>query len=131
MKISYKSVTGEVTAVEATADIGEFITASRRAEDSADRKERRHCISLDGIQYEGNEFGSPDPTEKLFNDTDERDAKIKTALSHLTDTQQRRLIQHFLGGLSEREIARREGRDYKSVHESIVAAKKKFKKYYR
>ena len=126
MKISYSYVTGEKTEVEVNANVGEFITANRRAEDSADRKERRHCISLDGIQYEGQEFGTRDNSE----DTDERDEKVRRAFSQLTGVQKRRIVM-LAGGLSEREIARREGKDYKSVHESIVAAKKKFKKYYR
>lgn len=126
MIITYESVTGEVTAVEAGADIGEFITVSRREEANSDRRERRHCISLDGIQYEGREFGTRDDSE----DTEERGEKVRRAFSHLTDVQKRRIVM-LAGGLSEREIARREGRDYKSVHESIVAAKKKFKKYYR
>jgi len=34
------------------------------------------------------------------------------------------------GGLSEREIARREGKDFKTVHESIEAARKRFRKFF-
>jgi DNA-directed RNA polymerase specialized sigma24 family protein len=126
MKISYLFDNGENTEVEVSAEIGEFITTSRRDEDSSDKKEHRHCISLDGIQYEGREFGTRDDSE----DTDERNAKVKKAFSHLTDLQKRRIIM-LAGGLSEREIARREGKDFKTVHESIEAARKKFKKFYR
>jgi DNA-directed RNA polymerase specialized sigma24 family protein len=126
MLVKYESVTGEVTTVEADADIGEFITVSRREEANSDRREHRHCISLDGIQYEGREYGTRDDSE----DTEERDAKVKKAFSHLTDIQKRRIVM-LAGGLSEREIARCEGKDYKSVHESIVAAKKKFMKFFQ
>ncbi|MDY5463724.1 hypothetical protein [Hornefia butyriciproducens] len=126
MLIKYESVTGEVTTVEASADIGEFITVSRREEANSDRREHRHCISLDGIQYEGREYGTRDDSE----DTEERDAKVKKAISHLTDIQKRRILM-LSGGLSEREIARREGKDYKTVHESIDAARKKFMKFFQ
>lgn len=126
MLIKYESVTGEVTTVEASADIGEFITVSRREEANSDRREHRHCISLDGIQYEGREYGTRDDSE----DTEEWDAKVKKAFSHLTDIQKRRILM-LSGGLSEREIARREGKDYKTVHESIDAARKKFMKFFQ
>ena len=128
MKIIYKFVNGETAEVNVSAEIGEAITADRRAEDSLDRKERRHCLSLDAVQYEGSAFGSPDFTDALFDDTDERNARIAEAFSHLTEIQKRRII--MLGdGISEREIARLEKKDFKTVHESIEAARKKFKKF--
>jgi DNA-directed RNA polymerase specialized sigma24 family protein len=130
MIISYTFVSGNTTEVEVSTEIGSVITASRRDEDSAARKERRHCISLDAVQYEGSEFGAPDFTDELFSDTYERSAAVRDAFSHLSDVQKRRIMM-LAGGLSEREISRREGRDFKTVHESILAARKKFKKFYR
>ena len=56
MKITYKSVTGEVTAVEVSEEIGTVIIDSRRKEDNLDRKERYHSYSLDAITYEGEEY---------------------------------------------------------------------------
>ncbi len=129
MRVSYKFNDGTTTEVEVSEDIGAVIIDSRREEDSADRKHRRHNYSLDAITYEGKEYGTEDFSEELFDDTEEQNAKVREAFSHLTEVQQKRLMM-LAGGLSVREIARREGKDFKTVHESIESAKKKFKKFF-
>ncbi len=129
MKISYEFADKTTTEIEVSEEIGAVIIDSRREEDSADRKHRRHNYSLDAITYEGKEYGTEDFSEELFDDTEEQNAKVREAFSHLTEVQQKRLMM-LAGGLSVREIARREGKDFKTVHESIEAAKKKFKKFF-
>ena len=130
MIIKYQFATGEVTAIDVDESVGNFITDSRRTEDSAERKHRRHCWSMDAIDYEGLEYADPeDFTDELFDDTDERNAQIKEAFSHLTDVQQRRMLM-LANGLSLREIARREGKDIKTIRESVEAARAKFKKFF-
>ena len=118
MKVKYEFDNGEVTEVEVSEEIGAMIIDSRREEESGNRKERRHCYSLDAILYEGIEYGTPDFTEEMFDDREERDARVREAFSHLSDVQQRRLLM-LAGGLSIREIAKREGKNYRTVHESI------------
>lgn len=128
MKITYEFCTGEVTEVEVSDEIGAMIIGSRREEDSSERNQRRHCYSLDAITYEGKEYASNDfITDVLENSNGNR---VSMALSHLTAVQKRRLFL-LAGGLSVREIARREGKDFKTVYESIEAAKKKFMKFYK
>lgn len=129
MKVKYEFDNGEVTEVEVSEEIGAMIIDSRREEESGNRKERRHCYSLDAIVYEGVEYGTPDFTEEMFDDREERDARVREAFSHLSDVQQRRLLM-LAGGLSIREIAKREGKNYRTVHESIEAARKKFLKFF-
>lgn len=129
MKVTYEFVTGEKTEVEVDASIGAVIIDSRREESSADRKYRRHYWSLDAITYEGIEFGTEDFTAAMFSDAEERDRKVREAFSHLTPVQQRRM-KMLADGLSIREIARREGKDFKSVHDSIEAARKKILKHF-
>ena len=129
MLIKYTFATGETTEVEVNDEIGEFIIDSRRSEDSADRKERRHCYSMDAALYEGEDYGTEDFTDKLFDDTAEENARVRRAFSHLTDVQKRRLLM-YSRGISIREIARREGKDYSAVKESIHVAQKKFKKFF-
>ena len=127
MKIKYESVTGEVTEVEVDDSIGAVIIDSRREEASGDRKERRHCWSLDAIIYEGKEYGTEDFTKALFDNDNERKQRVRDAFAKLTPVQQHRMIL-LAKGKSIREIARDEGKDYKSVRESIEAARKKFLK---
>jgi len=129
MKVKYEFDNGEVTEVEVSEEIGAMIIDSRREEESGNRKERRHCYSLDAIAYEGIEYGTPDFTEEMFDDREERDAHVREAFSHLSGVQQRRLLM-LAGGLSIREIAKREGKNYRTVHESIEAARKKFLKFF-
>lgn len=129
MKLRYEYDNGEVTEVEVSEEIGAMIIDSRRKEESGNRKERRHCYSLDAITYEGIEYGTPDFTEEMFDDREERGARVREAFSHLSSVQQRRLLM-LAGGLSIREIAKREGKNYRSVYESIEAARKKFLKFF-
>lgn len=129
MKLRYEFDNGEVTEVEVSEEIGAMIIDSRREEESGNRKERRHCYFLDAILYEGIEYGTPDFTEEMFDDREERDARVREAFSHLSSVQQRRLLM-LAGGLSIREIAKREGKNYRTVHESIEAARKKFLKFF-
>ncbi|MCD8009018.1 MAG: hypothetical protein LUF68_08855 [Clostridiales bacterium] len=129
MLIKYTFATGETTEVEVNDEIGEFIIDSRRSEDSADRKERRHCYSMDAALYEGEDYGTEDFTDRLFDDTAEENARVRRAFSHLSDIQQRRLLL-YSKGLSIREIARREGKDFRTVYDSIEAARKKFLRFF-
>lgn len=129
VKIKYEFANGESQEVEVSEEVGGFIIDSRREEASADKKERRHCYSLDAIAYEGREYGSSDFTESMFSDTEERNARIHKAFSHLSETQQRRMLM-LASGLSMHEIAKREGVNYRAVYDSIEAARKKFLKFF-
>lgn len=130
MKIKYQFITGETTEVEVSSEIGAVIIDSRRTEDSTDRKHRRHCWSMDAIDYEGLEYADPyDFTEKLLDDAPERNAHIRECFNELTEVQQRRMLM-LASGLSLREIARREGKDIKTIRESVEAARAKFKKLF-
>lgn len=66
MKVKYEFNNGEVTEVEISEEIGAMIIDSRRKEESDNKKEHRHCYSLDAVAYEGIEYGTPDFTEEMF-----------------------------------------------------------------
>lgn len=53
MKINYTFANGEISDVEVSEEIGTMILDSRREESNLDRKERYHCYSLDGAEFEG------------------------------------------------------------------------------
>lgn len=129
MKISYEFLDGKHTEVEVADAIGAVVVNSRREEESAERKHRRHCYSLDAITYEGKEYGTGEFVDALCDDTEIRNQKIRDAFSHLSEVQKRRMMM-LAAGLSMREIARREGKDIKTIRESIEAARKKFLKFY-
>ena len=66
MKIKYKFANGEISYVEVSDEVGAEILKSRRIEENRDRKERYHCYSLDGIDFEGDEFAEKDTPESLL-----------------------------------------------------------------
>jgi hypothetical protein len=128
MKITWNFADGTTSEVEVNEELGNYITASRKEENSAERRHRRHCYSLDAILYEGKEYGTSTTPEDDA-EAEAQQKRINETFSHLTEKQQQRLLM-LADGLSCREIARHEGADYKSVYESIEAGKKKFKKFF-
>lgn len=77
----------------------------------------------------GEEYSYDDTYFEEAEDAEQK-ARIKKMLSELTEVQHRRCVR-LARGSSIKEIARREGASVQSVHESIVAARKKLKKYWR
>ena len=59
----------------------------------------------------------------------EGDRRVYDAFHRLSEVQQRRLLM-LAGGMSIQEIARQEGSNFRTVHESVEAGRKKFKKFF-
>ena len=129
MKIRYTFDNGETVEVEVSEEIGSACMEFNRREENANRSERYHCISLDAFDYEGAAFCEPDCADELFDETQETGRKVREAFSHLNETQKRRLLM-LSEGLSEREIARREGVTLRAIQECIDGARKKFLKFF-
>lgn len=131
MKIKYESVTGEITKVEVSEEIGAVIVDSRRKEENLARKERYHCYSLDAIKYGDTDKFAPSTGETPLTELirDEDNAYIYEAFAKLSDIQQRRLLK-LAAGMSMREIAREEEVDVKAIFKSITSARKKFLKFF-
>ena len=129
MKIKYESVTGEITEVEVSEEIGAVIIDSRRKEENLARKERYHCYSLDAIKYGDNDKFAPTTGETPLTELirDEDNSYIYEAFAKLSDIQQRRLLK-LAAGMSMREIARNENVGFRAVFESIEGARKTFLK---
>jgi len=126
MKIKYTFATGETTLVEVNDEIGTIIMDSRRAEHAQDEKQRYHSYPLD-VTWETLEVSTAETPETLMLD-EFNNSKLYAAFDKLTDIQKQRLLM-LANGMSVREIARREGKDHKTVLESIEAARKKIKKF--
>ena len=128
MKIKYAFNNGDVTEVEVSEEVGAVIIEAERTESNADRNYRRHFLSMDAFTYEGVEIADHRTPEAAFiRQLDNQ--RIKNALAKLTPTQRRRLLM-LIDGMTYEEIARCEGTVKSSIHESIEAAKKAFRKNY-
>ena len=128
MKINYTFANGEISDVEVSEEIGTVILDSRREESNLDRKERYHCYSLDAADFEGEDYADGStPESELFLQLENQ--HIAETFDKLSEVQKRRLLM-LAEGLSLREIARREGKDIKTIRESIEGARKKFLKFF-
>lgn len=128
MKIKYEFADGTVSEVEVEESIGAVIIEDRRQEDNLSRKERYHCYSLDAAQFEGVEYaGGETPEMKMEREMDTE--RIAQALNGLPEVQRRRILM-LAGGMSVREISRREGKEIKTVRESLDSARKNFLKFF-
>ena len=128
MKINYTFANGETSDVEVSEEIGTVILDSRREESNLDRKERYHCYSLDAADFEGEDYADGStPESELFLQLENQ--HIAATFDKLSEVQKRRLLM-LAQGLSLREIARREGKDIKTIRESIEGARKKFLKFF-
>lgn len=128
MKIKYEFADGTVSEVEVEESIGAVIVEDRRLEDNLSRKERYHCYSLNAAQFEGDGYGTRETPESQIERQMEAE-RISHVLDKLSEVQKRRLLM-LAQGLSVREIARREGKDIKTIRESIEGARKKFLKFF-
>ena len=128
MKIKYKFVDGTEAEIEVEDSIGTVIKESRRLEGNLARKESNHCYSLDAVRFEGADYSDGETPETLL-DAMEEDRRVHEAFRKLSKVQQRRLLK-LAGGMSIRENARQEGTNFRTVHESVEAGRKKFKKFF-
>lgn len=128
MKIKYEFADGTVSEVEVDESIGTVIVEDRRLEDNLARKERYHCCSMDAAEFEGMDYGTEETPEDFLAAMEE-DRRVHEAFRKLSEVQQKRLLM-LAGGMSIREIARQEGTNFRTVHESMESGRKKFKKFF-
>lgn len=129
MKIKYKFLTGEVTEVEVTEEIGNVILESRRKEHASVEKNRYHAaFSLNDVTYEGEVCSSlgSNPVDTLIKK--ERNEECNARLSKLTAVQRNRYEMLVGDEMSIADIARSENASFNSVKESIESARRKLKK---
>ena len=131
MKITYKFADGTISEVEVSEELGQAITTSRREEENYERKMRYHCpISIDQLEYQGIEFADPDTPFSLYErklKEQEQKAINDFVMSHLTETQRRRILK-LAEGMSVCEIADEEGVAHQVISKSIEGIRKKAKK---
>ena len=128
MKITYKFADGTISVVEVDDELGGFITASRREEESCDRKMRYHCYSLDHIDYEGLEYAEKESTEDKL-DKKQSAVQVQAFLDSLPEIQRRR-AEMLLDGKTFREIAKAEGVKVNAINDSISLIRKKCKTFF-
>lgn len=118
---------GKPIMVEVTEEVAEFLKEDKRLTRNAKRREDYHCpYHIEAIDYEGEAFAYHETPEKILL-RKEQSMTLWKAMEELSDTQFRRLVL-YSEGMTYREIAALEGKDFSSVAESIRSAQKKAKK---
>lgn len=133
MIIRYNFADGTASEVDVSDEIGSIIIKTRREEENLLRKERNHCLSIEGFLYEGAELTTGETIETFLKKEHDRERlrkRINAAFDQLSEKQYRRLIMS-IDGLKLHEIAEIEQVNINAVRKSISSAKKKFKKFFK
>ena len=101
MKITYEFVTGEVSEVEVDERLGGMLLDLDRQQYNNDQKETRRHFSLDGMDYEGEQFASAEDTEREAVRREDM-ARLYSAMEALSPSQ-RELVEKVY--FEERKIA--------------------------
>ena len=132
MLIKLKDNDGRVIQeVEVDDAFGEWYIEEERKQENAERKHRYWVtVSLDSLEYEGEWFADPSPSPAENYEREEEQRRVDEFLATLTEIQRRRLqIKMDNQHISDREIARREGVDYKQIQKSFDQIRKKYEKF--
>ena len=99
-----------------------------REEEANRKKQTRRHISLDAVDYEGEEFAEDGDSETALLEK-ESDRVVEGILSSLTDVQRRR-VELRMEGRTFREIGMLEGINFRRVEKSVNQAREKMKDYF-
>ena len=130
--ITYKLANGSQICVEVSTSVQELLEQSDRQIRSQRRQDRRHldfAVQTDD-DFESSLLPAHEDTADLL-ERMERDSLLHEAIGKLTEVQQRRLRLYYFGGLTYSQIARLEGKNYRSVIDSINQAIKRLGKLYQ
>ena len=127
MKISYEFVTGEVSEVEVDERLGGMLLDLDRQQYNNDQKETRRHFSLDGTDYEGEQFASAEDTEREAVRREDM-ARLYSAMEVLSPSQRELVEKVYFEERKITDIAREEGVSKQSVHERVQRALKKLEK---
>ena len=99
-----------------------------REEEANRKKQTRRHISLDAVDYEGEEFAEDGDAETALLEK-ESDRVVEGILSSLTDVQRRR-VELRMEGRTFREIGMLEGINFRRVEKSVNQAREKMKDFF-
>ena len=127
MKITYEFVTGEVSEVEVDERLGGMLLDLDRQQYNNDQKETRRHFSLDGMNYEGEQFASAEDTEGEAVRREDM-ARLYSAMEILSPSQRELVEKVYFEERKITDIAHEEGVSKQSVHERVQRALKKLEK---
>ena len=112
--------------IEISEEWASVLREMDRAEEANRKKQTRRHISLDAVNFEGEEFAAPGDAESVLLEKEE-EQHAEELLSSLTAVQRRRILLR-MEGLTYRDIAKLENTSAMACQESITGAAKKIEK---
>jgi RNA polymerase sigma-70 factor (ECF subfamily) len=117
--------------IEVTVEVAEELKAEKRYHQAHDRRMRRnkgHSFDVDADFEAAALVSNSNNPEVIFFAMMDRQCNLCSALRSLPETQRRRVEAHYLEGISQTEIGRKEGVTQHSVSASIKRGLKEMKK---
>ena len=128
IEIQYKTAEGKRIPVSVTEEVNELLTQSDREIRSQRRQDKRRLSEyIEGVSETSLVLPREDSADLLVREEENR--ALYEAMTHLTETQLRRLVLYYAYNFSYRKIATIEKVNDKSVFESVDQALKKLRKY--
>jgi RNA polymerase sigma-70 factor (ECF subfamily) len=124
MIYEYDTATGKNT-IEIYKKWNAILTELDRQMDNTNQRETRRHASLDAYNLDDALF----PSKTDISSEYERKESIAIAMEHLLPEQLKLIRQVFFEGISQSEIARREGVDKSAISHRLNLAYKRIKKY--
>ena len=93
------------------------------------RKERRHCQSLEASMEKGFDIADPNADIIEILDKKQRDAELYAAIAKLSPEQQQLVSDVYLDGKSQSAIAKRQGVSKVAIHLRLQVILKKLKEF--
>ena len=134
MKLTYKFLKGKnvVIEVEVSDEVSNVLEKTRKKEVANSRRYERHNCSMGNKNYEGLNYAEYDEyifVEEEIREQEEQTQRIENAMSHLTDSQRRRLLL-YANGKSYDEIAEIENISDIAAFRSVKRAIERFKEFF-
>ena len=107
--------------------LGGMLLDLDRQQYNNDQKETRRHFSLDGMDYEGEQFASAEDTEREAVRREDM-ARLYSAMEVLSPSQRELVEKVYFEERKITDIAREEGVSKQSVHERVQRALKKLEK---
>ena len=118
MRVRYEFSNGEFSEIEVDDSLGELLVDFDRQEYNNDHKETRRHVSLDGMDYEGALFASPDdPAAEVLKR--EELARLLRAMEALSPDQRELVRRVYFENQKIVDIAREQGVSHAAIHDRL------------
>ena len=128
MRVRYEFSNGEFSEIEVDDSLGELLVDFDRQEYNNDHKENRRHVSLDGMDYEGALFASPDdPAAEVLKR--EETARLLRAMEALSPDQRELVRRVYFENQRIVDIAREQGVSEAAIRNRLKKIYVKMKKF--